>query len=77
MCLKFRTSNSVQNTKLAKMKVLGGLPILLLLMLQFRINYGSMFTPEFETNLTAFINASMACRLIPGMTLTVVKGKIL
>lgn len=52
------------------MKVHGGL----LIFLQFLTVYSSIVTPEFETELRSFINASMECRLIPGMTLAVVKG---
>ena len=35
-----------------------------------------VFKPEFETKLRSFINASMECHQVPGMTLAVVKGKI-
>ena len=59
------------------MKVHGGLLIFLPLLLQFRTIYSSIVTPEFEEELGSFINTSMECRFIPGMTLTVVKGKIL
>ena len=59
------------------MKVHGGQLIFLQLLLQFQTIYSTIVTPEFEDELRSFINASMECRLIPGMTLTVVKGKIL
>ena len=39
------------------------------------VSQGVVFTPEFEAELRSFIDVSMDCRRIPGMTLTVVKGK--
>ena len=57
------------------MKTADAFFILLQLPPLFRINYGAVFTPEFELDLRSFINTGMDCRRIPGMTLTVVKGK--
>ena len=36
--------------------------------------YASVLSPDFETKLQTIIDASMKCRHIPGMTLSVVKG---
>ena len=48
---------------------------LYLLLLLVRPGYQNVFTPSLEANIRSFINASMECRHVPGMTLTVVKGK--
>ena len=44
-------------------------------LLLFTLGYGAVFTPELEMDIRSFINVSMKCHHIPGMTLTVVKGK--
>ena len=36
--------------------------------------YGAVFTPSEEMDIRSFINASMECRGLPGMTTMVVKG---
>lgn len=47
---------------------------LCVLLLLVTPGYQDVFTPSLEANVRSFINASMECRRIPGMTLTVVKG---
>ena len=42
----------------------------------FSFCHASIFSPDFETKLQTFIDASIKCRHVPGMTLSVVKGKI-
>lgn len=48
--------------------------VIYLLLLLVRPGYQNVFTPSLEANIRSFINASMECRHVPGMTLTVVKG---
>ena len=45
-----------------------------MLFLQIFLSHAAVFTPETETDIRAYINTSMNCRRIPGMTLAVVKG---
>ena len=40
----------------------------------FALSNGEVFSPEFEKDLKAYVEASMKCHHIPGMTLSVVKG---
>ena len=39
------------------------------------LSYAAVFSPEFERKLNSYIEASMKCHHIPGMTLSVVKGR--
>ena len=36
----------------------------------------AVFSPESERDVHAFINSSMQCRHIPGMTVAIVKGRV-
>ena len=39
------------------------------------LSHGAIFSADFETNLISYIETSMKCHNVPGMTLSVVKGK--
>ena len=41
-----------------------------------RVNEAAVFTSEFEGELQLFIEKTIQCRHVPGLTLTVVKGKL-
>ena len=40
------------------------------------VNEAAVFTTEFEVELQHFVETTIQCRHVPGLTLTVVKGKL-
>ena len=41
------------------------------------LSQGAIFSPDFETKIVSYIEESMKCHNVPGMTLSVVKGNYL
>ena len=49
--------------------------VFVLFVVLFIPSNGRIFSPDAERDIRAFVEASMKCHHIPGMTLSVVKGR--
>ena len=47
------------------------------LFLLLSVSHGTLLQPEVKARVQSFIEASMKCHHIPGMTLSIVEGKII